>query len=58
VTSSHGPNDRFLINPTIPWRGREWLLRVELGWRNAVLGATAFGASLPLDADATNDEVW
>jgi hypothetical protein len=23
-----GANDRFLVNPTIRWRGQEWLLRV------------------------------
>jgi hypothetical protein len=25
-----GANDRFLVNPTIRWRGQEWLLRVGL----------------------------
>jgi hypothetical protein len=24
-----GANDRFLVNPTIRWRGQEWLLRVQ-----------------------------
>ena len=24
-----GANDRFLDNPTIRWRGQEWLLKVE-----------------------------
>jgi hypothetical protein len=22
-----GANDRFLVNPTLRWRGQEWLLR-------------------------------
>jgi hypothetical protein len=40
-----GANDRFLVNPTIRWRGQEWLLRVEpprsatsASWLNAVEG--------------------
>ena len=25
-----GANDRFLVNPTTRWRGREWLIRIDL----------------------------
>jgi hypothetical protein len=25
-----GANDRYLVNPIIRWRGREWRLRVDL----------------------------
>jgi len=30
VVSMAGANDRLLVNPTIRWRGQEWLLRVGL----------------------------
>jgi hypothetical protein len=31
VVSMAGANDRFLVNPTIRWRGQEWLLWVDSG---------------------------
>jgi hypothetical protein len=48
-----GANDRFLVNPTTRWRGREWLIRVVTGHpderpRYATAGKMAAGrVSLP-----------
>jgi hypothetical protein len=39
-----GANDRFLVNPTIPWRGQEWLLRVESPHSGARAGRSGIGA--------------
>jgi len=48
-----GANDRFLVNPTIRWRGQEWLLRVDSGGSIAIARVTASGASSSLpDAPA------
>jgi len=43
-----GANDRFLVNPTIRWRGQEWLLRVEPPRSVARAGRSGIGASRPL----------
>jgi len=38
-----GANDRFLVNPTIRWRGQEWLLRVDLSGSIAARRTTGSG---------------
>jgi hypothetical protein len=43
-----GANDRFLVNPTIRWRGQEWLLTVDPGGSIAVPRMPAIGATPPL----------
>jgi len=44
-----GANDRFLVNPTIRWRGQEWLLRIDPGGSIAVPRMPAIGAKASSD---------
>jgi hypothetical protein len=48
-----GANDRFLVNPTIRWRGQEWLLRVGLTRSTHDKRAAGFGAFSPFSSAPT-----